>query len=218
MTRQAEHVRDRTDVTSPRSAAAGWWSRHRSGWKTVARGVVPRVLIAGVLVAAALGIGQVGLDGVLRVAGAVALLVIAGGAAAVGALALVLRRRLAELRHLPDLGRPFVTNHEDGLVTSVLRDSAGNLVLEVASEARQTIVMDEGGAPDHMSAAGATIVQLPVPGSSNSEPEVLHVLENLVSQRVPVRLISEGVIALTGPVLVKWRLEAEDGVVVTGRA
>jgi len=214
MTRQSEHVRVRTNVTDPGPAQAARWRRHFA-WR---RHALPRVLIAAVLVGAVLGLGRLDLDAVLRVAGVVALLVIALGVAAIGALALVLRRRLAELRHLPDLGRPFVTSHEDGVVTGLLRDAAGNLVLEVASDARQTVVLDESGAPDHVSAAGATVVQLPIPGSSDPEPEALFHLEMLVSQRVPVRLVSEGVIALTGPVLVKWRLEAEDGLVVTGQA
>ena len=214
MTRQSEHVRVRTNVTDTGSAQAARWRRYFV-WR---RHALPRVLIAAVLAGAVLGLGRLDLDTVLRVAGVVALLVIALGVAAIGALALVLRRRLAELRHLPDLGRPFVTSHEDGVVTGLLRDAAGNLVLEVASDARQTVVLDESGAPDHVSAAGATVVQLPIPGSSDPEPEALFHLEMLVSQRVPVRLVSEGVIALTGPVLVKWRLEAEDGLVVTGQA
>jgi hypothetical protein len=211
MRRQAERVLDGTAVTSPTSAKAGWWRRNRGA-------VAPRIGIAAIIAGAAFGIGQVGIDTVLRVAGAVALLIIALGAAAVGALALMLRRRLAELRHLPDLGRAYVTNHEDGLVTGMLRDGAGNVVLEVTSEAQQTIMMDENGAPDHMTAGGAAIVQLPIPGSADAEPEVLHRLEDLFTQKVPVRLESRGMVGLTGPMLNAWRLEAEDGLVVSSRA
>jgi hypothetical protein len=170
-----------------------------------------------VLAAAVVGIGSIGLDTAVQVAGAVALLLIAFGAAAVGGLALVLRRRLAELRHLPDLGRSYVTNHEDGRVTAISRDGAGNVVLEVSSQARQTIVMDDDGAPEHMDAGGAAIVQLPIPGSAGAEPEVVERLEALFTSKVPVRLVSEGMVALTGPVLKTWRLEAEDGLVVTSR-
>jgi hypothetical protein len=190
---------------------AGWWRRHR-------RTVGSRLLAGLLLGAAMVGIAQIGMATVLQVAGAIALLIVAAGAAAVGALALVLRRRLAELKHLPDLGRPFVTNHEGGLVTGLLRDGGGNVVLEVTSDARQTIVLDEDGAPDHMSAGGSAVLQLPIPGSSAAEPEVMHRLESLFTHKVPVRLISEGVVALSGPVLSKWRLEAEDGLVVTSRA
>jgi len=211
MTRQAERVLDGTAVTSPTSAKAGWWRRNR-------RAVAPRIGIAAIIAGAAFGIGQIGIDTVLRVAGAIALLIIALGAAAVGALALMLRRRLAELRHLPDLGRAYVTNHEDGLVTGMLRDGAGNVVLEVTSEAQQTIMMDENGAPEHMTAGGATIVQLPIPGTADAGPEVLHRLEDLFTQKVPVRLESRGMVGLTGPMLNTWRLEAEDGLVVTSRA
>jgi hypothetical protein len=180
--------------------------------------VALRIAIAAVLAGAAFGIGQIGIDTVLRVAGAVSLLIIALGAASVGALALMLRRRLAELRHLPDLGRMYVTNHEDGLVTGLLRDGVGNVVLEVTSEAQQTIMMDENGAPEHMTAGGATMVHLPIPGSADAGPEVLHRLEDLFIQQVPVRLESRGMVGLTGPMLDSWRLEAEDGLVVSGRA
>jgi hypothetical protein len=210
MTRQAERILGGITVNSASPATAGWWRRNRSA-------VVPRVLIAAALTSAALGVGQIGLSTVLQVAGAVALLVIALGAAAVGALALMLRRRLAELRHLPDLGRPYVTNHEDGMVTALSRDGVGNVVLEVTSEARQTIVLDENGSPEHMTAGGTTVLQLPIPGSSDAGPEVVQRLEALFSQQVPVRLESRGVVALTGPVLSTWRLEAEDGLVVTSR-
>lgn len=179
---------------------------------------MPRLAIAVFLAAAAFGIGQIGIDTVLRVAGAVALLVIALAAAAVGGLALMLRRRLAELKHLPDLGRAFVTQHEGGRVTDLLRDALGNVVLEVTSDARQTVVLDENGAPEHVSAGGAGIVRLPIPGSSGADPEVLNRLEALLSRRVPVSLVSEGRVALTGPQLATWRLEAEDGLVVTSRA
>lgn len=210
MTRQAERVLDGTTVITASPAKTAWWSRNRSA-------VVPRVLIAAALTAAALGIGQFDISTVLQVAGAIALLIIALGTAAVGALALMLRRRLAELRHLPDLGRPYVTNHEDGMVTALSRDDAGNVVLEVTSEARQTIVLDENGSPEHMTAGGTTVLQLPIPGTSDAGPEVVQRLEALFSQKVPVRLESRGVVALTGPVLNTWRLEAEDGLVVTSR-
>jgi hypothetical protein len=211
MTRQAERVRQGIDIRRSSPTKQGWWTRLR-------RAVVPSVLFGGALAGAAFGVSQIGLDTALRIAGAVALLVIALGVAAVGALAMMLRRRLAELRHLPDLGRPYVTNHEGGLVTALSRDSAGNVVLEVTSKERQTIVLDDNGAPEHMTADGATIVQLPVPGSSDAAPEVLDRLEVLFTQNVPVRLESRGVVALTGPVLNSWRLEAADGLVVTSRA
>src|SRR5689334_3143573 len=211
MTRQAERAPDQARATRSAMPQAGWWRRHR-------RAVGAR-LLAGVLLGAAMvAIAQIGMATVLQVAGAIALLIVAAGAAAVGALAMVLRRRLAELKHLPDLGRGFVTNHEGGLVTGLLRDGGGNVVLEVTSDARQTIVLDEDGAPDHMSAGGSAVLQLPIPGSSAAEPEVLHRLESLFTHQVPVRLVSEGVVALSGPVLSKWRLEAEDGLVVTSRA
>jgi hypothetical protein len=180
--------------------------------------VLPRLLIAAIMVAGVLAVGRIGLDTVLQVAGAVALLIIATAAAALGALALTLRRRLAELQHLPDLGRPYVTNHENGTVTALSRDDLGNVVLEVTSEARQTIVLDENGAPEHMTAGGMTVVQLPIPGSAEAGPEVVHRLESLFTDKVPVRLESRGVVALTGPVLNTWRLEAEDGLVVTSRS
>jgi hypothetical protein len=180
--------------------------------------VLPRVLIALLLASAVWGIGEAGLSGVLQVAGAVALLVIALGAAAVGGLALVLRRRLAELKYLPDLGRPYLTDHEDGRVTGLLRDGTGNLVLEVTSGARQTVVLDENGSPEHIEAGGASVVQLPLPGSADAEPEVLRQLEALREDKVPVRLVSRGVVALAGPVQTTWRLEAASGLVVTSRS
>jgi hypothetical protein len=211
MTRQAERALRGTAVRNSRPAKPGWFRRNR-------RAVLSRVVVAALLAGAALGIGQIGLGTVLNVAGAVALLIIAVAAAAVGALALMLRRRLAELKHLPDLGRRYVTDHEEGRVTNVFTDGAGNLVLEVSTEARQTVVMDENGAPDHVSSDGAAIVQLPIPGSAGVEPEILHRLEALHTDNVPVRLSSEGLVALTGPVLITWRLEAEDGLVVTSRA
>jgi hypothetical protein len=211
MTRQAERALDGTAVTSSNPAKVGRWSRRRSA-------LLPRMALAALLIAAAFGIGQIGINTVLQVAGAVALLIIAVGAAAVGSLALMLRRRLAELKHLPDLGRPYVTNHEGGRVTNLLRDRSGNVVLEVASDARQTIVMDENGAPEHMTAGGAAIVKLPIPGSAAAEPEVLSRLQSLCTEQVPVRVVSEGLVALAGPVLSTWRLETEDGLVVTSRA
>ncbi len=95
MRRQAERVLEGATVSSNQAPArSSWWKRNRAA-------LLPRVLIGAGLVAAALGIGQIGLDTVLQVAGAVALLVIALGAVAVGALAMTLRRRLAELKHLP---------------------------------------------------------------------------------------------------------------------
>ena len=211
MTRQAERALDGTAVTSSNPAKVGRWGRRRSA-------LLPRMALAALLIAAAFGIGQIGINTVLQVAGAVALLIIAVGAAAVGSLALMLRRRLAELKHLPDLGRPYVTNHEGGRVTNLLRDRSGNVVLEVASDARQTIVMGENGGPEHMTAGGAAIVQLPIPGSAAAEPEVLSRLQSLCTEQVPVRVVSEGLVALTGPVLSTWRLETEDGLVVTSRA
>jgi hypothetical protein len=210
MTRPAERVLNKAAANGPTTAKAGRWRRLR-------RVLGLQLLIAALFAAVVAGIVQIGFDTLIQLAGAVALLVIAAGAAAVGALALVLRRRLAELKHLPDLGRPFVTNHEAGLVTGLVRDVGGNVVLEVTSEARQTIVMDEDGAPEHISAGGSGVVQLPIPGSSVAEPEVLHRLEALLTQKVPVRLVSEGVVALSGPVLRKWRLEAKDGLVLTNR-
>lgn len=210
MRRPADRFRNGTSVTGPSAAKRGWWSRRRA--------VVPPILITAILAAAVLAIDQAGLDNVLRVAEAIALFVIALGAVAVGSLALMVRRRLAELRHLPDLGRPFVTNHEDGLVTGFLRDDNGNVVLEVTSEAQQTIVLDDSGAPDHMSAGGTAILKLPIPGSVAVAPDILHRLEALCTQKVPVRLVSEGVVALSGPVPSKWRLEAEDGLIVSSRA
>ncbi len=80
------------------------------------------------------------------------------------------------------------------------------------------MVLDESGTPDHLTAGGASVVQLPIPGSAAAGPEVLLPLEALLVGQVPVRLVSKGVVALTGPVLNNWRLEAEDGLVVSGRA
>lgn len=211
MPRQEEQV-DRSPSTAGTPAATGGWRDH--GRMAVLLGGLVVLPVAAVT----FGILQFGLDTVLRLAGVLALLLIAGGAVAVGSLAVVLNRRLRELRHLPDLGRTYVTNHEDGLVTGLLRDGSGYVVLQVTSAARQTIVLDEDGAPDHVTSGGAAISQWRIPESLDTEPEVLQRIEALFVDKVPVRLVSEGIVALSGPAVSGWRLEADNGLILTSRA
>ncbi len=181
--------------------------------------VVLPVAAAGVMVGAVVLLGvQYGVGTLLAAAGFAALILLALGVAALGSLALVVRRRLKQLTHLPDLGRPYVTHHEDGIVTGLLHDAAGNLVLEVAAGARQTVVMDEQGAPDHVTSAGATTSRWRLPGSAGAGAEDLGRFEALRREHVPVRLVSEGVVALTGPMMTSWRLEADNGLVVQSQA
>lgn len=197
----------RTD-TSPTAPPVRWWTRHKQT-------VVPVVVGTALLTAPLLGAAQVGVDALLRLAGLSALVLVGLGSAALGALALVVRRRLQELRHLPDLGRPFVTTHEDGRLVALGRTPSGDVVLEVTSGSRQTVVLDEQGAPDHVSAGGPTTSSWPVTGSAAADAEQLLPLDALLHEQVPVRVVSEGVVTLTGPATTAWRLEAANGLVVT---
>lgn len=194
----------------PRRRRSGWWGRHRDI-------VVPVAVGSGLLLSVLLGAGQLGVDALLRLAGLSALVLVGIGAAAVAALALVLRRRLAELRHLPDLGRAFVTTHEEGRLVSVRRGPTGDVVLEVSSGSRQTVVLDDDGAPDHVSAGGATTSFWVVSGSADADADRVLPLSELIRDGVPVRVVSEGVVTLTGPLTTAWRLEAANGLLLASR-
>lgn len=186
------------------------WIRHKDV-------VVPVALGTSLLLAALLGAGQLGVDAVLRLAGLSALVLMGLGAAAVGALALVLRRRLKEIRHLPDLGRRFVTTHEDARLVALRRSSIGDVLLDISSGSRQTVVLDEDGSPDHVSASGPTTSSWAVAGSAAAQSDQLGPLNVLVTDQVPVRVVSEGVVTLAGPLTTSWRLEADNGLMLTSR-
>ncbi|MCL8024186.1 hypothetical protein [Nocardioides bruguierae] len=170
------------------------------------------VLSTGLAATVLLGIGNA-----LVVAAFLALLAVAALAAAGTALALVLRRRLAEMRHLPDLGRHFVTSHEHGRVTDISSEGGG-MTLHVAADEVQTMVMDEQGAPDHVSGGGAGTSAWRIPAQAHLSPEQRRVVQQLVADRVPVRVVSSGVVGLGGPVAQGWRLEAGNGLVLSGHA
>jgi len=186
--------------------------RPRRTAAVLAAGACVALCAAGALAARDTG------DALLRLVEVLALLLAACAATAVAALALVLRRRLLELRHLPDLGRPYVVHHEDALVTGLLRDGHGDVVLEVVSGGHQTVVLDEDGIPDRVASGGASSTRWRLPGSAHADVEDLLRLDALLTEQVPVRLVCEGVVALTGPELRAWRLEAANGVVVGARA
>ncbi|MFT4082712.1 MAG: hypothetical protein QM638_09010 [Nocardioides sp.] len=190
-----------TALTAPRPAAA---------WRTrlVGLGVGLAVIAAGVVPVLLLGI-----DGAARLAGVLALLAVAAAAASLTAAGLVLRHRLGELRHLPDLGRRYVTRHEGGRVTGISRDEQG-LVIHLLADDVQTMVLDEDGAPDHVVDGHAGVSQWRIPAAALG-PERTHALESLLADGTPVRAVASGVIGLAGPMTMSWRLEAGNGLVVS---
>ncbi|TIC81902.1 hypothetical protein [Nocardioides sp. GY 10127] len=179
--------------------------------------VLPVLAAMAVLGVGAASVVVLGVGGSLVVAAFLALLAVAALAAAGTALALVLARRLGEMRHLPDLGRKFVTSHEHGRVTDISAERGG-LTLHVASDEVQTMVLDEQGAPDHVSGGGAATSAWRIPAESRLTPEQRRVVQQLVADKVPVRVVSSGVVSLTGPVATGWRLEAGNGLVLSGHA
>lgn len=182
---------------------------------------VPRLLLVSLLaspvLAVVLCVAVLGLSTTLQVAGVLALLVIALGAASLGALALVLRRRLGELKHLPDLGQGFVTHHQPAVVTSVGRGDSGDVMIEIASTSQETMLLDETGAPDQVRQQDGGRSAWRIKGSAGMGPDDLARLHGLHLDQVPVRVVSKGVVALTGPVATSWRLQADNGVVVESR-
>lgn len=175
-------------------------------------GLAPLVAFALVVAVGAAAVLVLGVDAAARLAGAVALIAVAAAAAAATALTLTLRRRLAELRHLPDLGRRFVTRHEHGRLTGVTHDEHG-VVLHLASADVHTVVLDELGTPDHMT-TGMGTSQWRIPRAA-LDAERLEGLEALVAHSVPVRVVVSGVVGLAGPVPSSWRLVARNGLVVS---
>ncbi|MCW2848656.1 MAG: hypothetical protein JWR90_2630 [Marmoricola sp.] len=182
---------------------------------------VPRLVLAALLaspvLAVVLCVAVLGLGTTLQVAGVLALLVIAFGAAALGTLALVLRRRLAELKHLPDLGQGFVTHHQPAVVTSVGRADSGDVMIEISSTSQETMLLDETGAPDQVRQQDGGRSAWRIMGSAGMVPDDLERLRSLQQDQVPVRVVSRGMVALTGPVATSWRLQADNGVVVESR-
>ncbi|MEI5671891.1 MULTISPECIES: hypothetical protein [unclassified Nocardioides] len=176
--------------------------------------LVPVLTLVGVLAAGVLTVGLLGVDTSLRVAGAAVLLAVALAAAGVAAASLVLRRRLGELRHLPDLGRHFVTRHEGARVTGISHDEGG-VTLLVASEEVQTMVLDESGTPDHVSGGGPGTSRWRIPGTARLSDAQAGSVEALLTEATPVRVVSSGVVGLAGPVATGWRLEARNGLVLS---
>ncbi len=176
-------------------------------------GLAPLAAALAVLVAGGVGVLLAGPEHMAEVAGVVALLTLAGAAAAVTSLSLMARRRLSELQHLPDLGRRFVTHHEHGRVVRVT-EGQGHLVVHLASEQVQTIVMDEAGAPDHMTAGAAETSSWRMSTARLTPPQVAALKEKLTTDD-EVTVVSSGVVALTGPVERSWRLTSSNGLVVS---
>jgi hypothetical protein len=135
---------------------------------------------------------------------------------AVAALALMARRRLRELRHLPDLGRHYVTRHEQARVTGISREGGG-LTLHLASAEVQTMVLDESGTPDHVTDGVPGTSQWRIPAAARLSAQQAGSVEALVTDATPGRVVSSGVVGLAGPVATSWRLEAGNGLVLSGR-
>ncbi|HEY1133232.1 MAG TPA: hypothetical protein VGE77_01525 [Nocardioides sp.] len=176
-------------------------------------GLAPAAAAVAVLVAGGVGVLLAGPEHMAEVAGVVALLTLAGAAAAVTSLALMARRRLGELQHLPDLGRKFVTHHEHGRVMRVV-EGEGHLEVHLASEQVQTVALDEAGAPDHMTAGAAETSRWRMSTSRLTPPQVAALKERLTAES-EITVVSSGVVALTGPVEKAWRLTSSDGLVIS---
>lgn len=168
------------------------------------------------LFAAALAAAQVSLHGLVLAAVLAAALLVGLAALSLLMLALVARRRLRELRHLPDLGRRFVTHHDHVQVRGVVRDPSGDLVLEVSSLASHTVLLDDEGMPDRISAGGPTITRWRVHGSAQLDESVVLALGQLQDQDELPELVSHGVVTLLGPVPLSWCLQAGGLVVQSG--
>lgn len=144
----------------------------------------------------------------------IVLLAVVLAVGAVAALALLLRRRLREMRHLPDLGRRFVTRHEEARVTGISHEGGG-VTLHVASGDVQTMVLDEGGAPDHVTAGAARTSSWRIPATARLSEQQAGSVQALLAEATPVRIVSSGVVGLAGPVATGWRLEASNGLVLS---
>lgn len=153
----------------------------------------------------------------VNLAALAALLAVVVAAAGATALALVLRRRLRELRHLPDLGRHFVTRHEQARVTGISHEGGG-LTLHLASAEVETMVLDESGTPDHVTGGGAGTSRWRIPASAGLSAQQAGSVEALLTDATPVRVVSSGVVGLAGPVATGWRLEAGNGLVLSSGA
>ncbi|MBZ5737998.1 hypothetical protein [Nocardioides mangrovi] len=150
---------------------------------------------------------------VFAVIGALALLVLTAAAVCVAAAAVVARRRLRELRHLPDLGRRFETRHEAGHITEITKQGDRISIL-VDSADVSTTVLDEQGTPDHVGPSHPERSRWQVSGLSVDH---LARLAGTAEAHGDVRVVSTGVVGIAGPVTAEWRLETADGMVLTAR-
>lgn len=173
--------------------------------------LVPALLFLGVLAAGAAVPLLIGVSGTLQLIGVVALLALAFAAASVAAAALVVRRRLGELQHLPDLGRRFVTRYEQARIVGLTRDGRGVSIV-VDSDQVSTVVLDEQGTPDHIAPSVAGTSRWHVDGL---DVEHLARLQGTAAEHGQVTVMATGMVGLTGPVPVEWRLETADGMVLT---
>lgn len=159
------------------------------------------VVAVGLIVAVVVTLG---VDGALRLAGALALMACASVAASVAALSMVLRRRLGELRHLPDLGRRFETHHDGVHLTDITTTADGTVAL-LATDSARTVVLDESGTPDQVRCEGPGDLKCAV---SNTDARRL---QHAAEAGAVVTLTTTGVIGLTGPVCTGWRIQTAPG-------
>ncbi|MDT9592347.1 hypothetical protein RDV89_04675 [Nocardioides zeae] len=201
-----------TSLLTRRTARAG--RTGRTATRTRAGAAAAGAAVA-VLLAAALAVGVLGPDRAVQAAAFLALLGLACAAAAAAAALTVLRRRLGELRHLPDLGRRFVTHHDRAHVTAV-REEGDHLVVDVASEQVQTVVLDEAGAPDHVGEEHVATSQWRMPTGRLSQDERGRV-RRLLAADPEVNVVAEGVVGLAGPVEQSWQLRTANGLVLRAK-
>lgn len=170
---------------------------------------IPALAGAALVSAAGVGVVTVGLASTVTLAAGLALVMVAALAAAATGVALVLRRRLREMRYLPDLGRRVVTHHERARVTAVTADG-GAVVLHVAADDIQRIVLDEFGAPDQIDTGRMGVSTWRIPRAA-LRPEQVQQLERLSTDGGPIHVVSDAVVGLAGPVETGWRLNADNG-------
>lgn len=173
----------------------------------------PVLAACAVLATAAGAVALLGSGRAVDAAAVVALLAVAAAAAATTATALVVRRRLGELRHLPDLGRRFVTNHDHGTVTG-LSEEPGTLTVHLACEQVQTVVMDESGAPDHLEPASTEPTRWQL-STARLAPEQVRRLKRMLQPGTDASVTVMGTVGIAGPVGRRWRLTTPDGLTIS---
>lgn len=177
--------------------------------------LLPVAAAAGVLIAGGAAVALLGEARAVALAAVLALLAVAVAGAAATALALVVRRRLGELRHLPDLGRRYVTHLDHGTVTQ-LSEGPGELTVHLSCTSGQTIVLDESGAPDHVTSGAPDLTRWRL-STARLRPEQLARLRAMLAPGTDASVVASGVVQLAGPVQREWRLTTPDGLSVSAR-